>query len=220
MGSVVRVWTAGPKEPHGVCSEGVDSWPQRARWEAGTCPASPRCRVLARMGWRSGGWRSGGVGAQRPSGRAEEERKVGWSLSRLLWAGWAVLRQGCRGRTPLGRKAGGVRPGWLTASLLLNLQGPSPPACTLTPFLAPGSPGASAPGLGWGPAVLFQWRTRPRHHGSQACPAHPSAQSWTPSPSGGPEPPNAASKAPGSPSESPPVLSARMGDSVSPQGQA
>lgn len=47
-------------------------------------------------------------------------------------------------------------------------------------------------------------------------PCASSAQSWTPSPSRGPAAPSAAPKALGSPSESPPVLSARLEDTVSP----
>ena len=69
---------------------------------------------------------------------------------------------------------GGVQPGWLTASLLLGLQGPRPPCLAPSPpsgLLGP--PGASAPGLGWGPLVLFLWRTELRPHGAQAHPCPP-----------------------------------------------
>lgn len=149
-----------------------------------------------------------------------------------LGTGWAVLRQGRGGCAPLGRDSRSGRPlvrtgrecptGWLAASLLLGLQGPSPTAWHPHPLPGSWVPLGPQP-LGWegdlrscfsggpGPGP-----TEPRLALHIQAPCASSAQSWTPSLSRGPAAPSTAPKALGSPSESPPVLSARLEDTVSP----
>ena len=83
-----------------------------------------------------------------------------------LGTGWAVLRQGHGGGTPLGRDSRSGRPlvrtGWGRPTRLAHSLSASRPPGPKPPCLAPsppswllGPPGASAPGLGWGPLVLI-----------------------------------------------------------------